>query len=249
MDWGSLVGLILGLTAIILGQWLEGGRLDTLFQPAALMIVLGGTLGAVLLQNGRINLLRGFKMLRHAFIPHTSFYPALIETIQTWSNTARLEGFIQLERFLGTESDPFITTGLRQVIEGVNPQKIRNLLDIHIASYERDQRLAIKVWDAAGGYAPTIGILGAVLGLIHVMENLNNPSQLGSGIAVAFIATIYGVGLANLIFLPIANKLKQHLQIEIIKREMLADAMICIAQGEHPQLIKDRMRCHWHWDH
>lgn len=248
MDWGSLAGLILGLIAIILGQWIEGGQLASLIQPAAIIVVLGGTLCAVLLQNGLPNMVRGIRMLRRAFVPHTDFYPELTATIHAWSTTARMEGFLKLDRHINAHPDPFIAKGLQLVMDGIELQKIRDILDIDINSYERDQRMAIKVWEAAGGYAPTMGILGAVLGLIHIMENLTDPELLGKGVAVAFVATIYGVGLANLVFLPIANKLKQHLQIEILKREMLADAFLCIKQGEHPMLIKERMSSYWHQD-
>ena len=245
MDWGSLTGLLMGLAAIVLGQWIEGGQLGSLFQPAALVIVLGGTLGSVMLQSGMQSLLRGLRMLRLAFTPAGDFYIALLETIQTWSMTARMEGFLRLERFIDAHPDPFIAKGLRMVVDGVALETMQEILEIDIASYERDQRHAIKVWEAAGGYAPTIGILGAVLGLIRVMENLADPALLGSGIAVAFVATIYGVGLANLVCLPIANKIKQHVQREILKREMLAQAFLSISRGENLQLIRERLSSHW----
>jgi chemotaxis protein MotA len=249
MDWGSLAGLVLGLIAIILGQWVEGGQIGSLIQPAPLVIVVGGTFGAVLLQNGLGNLVRGVLLLRSAFLPQIDFYPALTSTIHSWSTTARIEGFLKLDGHINNYPDPFIAKGLRLIVDGVEDQKIRDILDIDITSYEREQRHAIKVWDAAGGYAPTIGILGAVLGLIHVMENLSDPLMLGKGIAVAFVSTLYGVGLANLVFIPIANKLKGHLQIEILKREMLADAFLCIKQGEHSNLIQERMSSYWHQGH
>ncbi len=161
------------------------------------------------------------------------------------SLTARMEGFLKLERFIDTDPDPFIVKGLRLVVDGVAQDTMQEILEIDISSYERDQRHAIKVWEAAGGYAPTIGILGAVLGLIRVMENLADPTLLGSGIAVAFVATIYGVGLANLICLPIANKIKQHVQHEVLKREMLAQAFVSIGRGENLLLIRERLSSHW----
>ena len=249
MDWGSLSGLILGLLAIAAGQWLEGGQLTFLLQVPALLIVIGGTLSAVLLQNGVRNLLKGLQLLRRAFLPYSDFYPQLRSTIQIWSNTARMEGFLKLERHIAADADPFIAKGLRLVVDGVDTRKTREILDIDINSYEREQRLAIKVWEAAGGYAPTMGILGAVLGLTNITTNLNDPGLLGEGIAIAFVSTLYGVGLANLVFLPIANKLKQHLQIEILKREMLADAFICIKEGENRNLINERMSSYWQADH
>ncbi len=245
MDWGSLAGLLMALGAIVLGQWLEGGQLGSLFQPAALTVVVGGTVGSVLLQSGLPSLMRGLRMLGLAFTPASEFYPALLETIQTWSATARIEGFLQLERFIDAHPDPFIAKGLRLVVDGVDRDAMQDILNIDISSYERDQYQAIKVWEAAGGYAPTIGILGAVLGLIRVMENLADPALLGSGIAVAFVATIYGVGLANLICLPIANKIKQHVRNEVLKREMLAQAFVSISHGENLKLIRERLSSHW----
>jgi len=246
MDWGSLIGLVLGLLAILFGQMLLGGHILSILQPSALIIVLGGTFSAVLLQNGFVNLMRGLRLLRRAFKPYDDFYSELINTIQAWSSTARLNGFLKLDHMISDHPDPFITKGLRLVVDGIEPAKIREILDIDINSFEREQNLVIKVWDAAGGYAPTMGILGAVLGLTNIMENISQPALLGQGIAIAFVSTIYGVGLANLIFLPIANKLKQHLQIEILKREMLAHAFLSIRQGEHPGLIKERMSSYWH---
>ncbi len=249
MDWGSLIGLVLGLLAILFGQMLLGGHILSILQPSALIIVLGGTFSAVLLQNGFVNLMRGLRLLRRAFKPYDDFYSELISTIQAWSSTARLNGFLKLDHMISDHPDPFITKGLRLVVDGIEPAKIREILDIDINSFEREQNLVIKVWDAAGGYAPTMGILGAVLGLTNIMENISQPALLGQGIAIAFVSTIYGVGLANLIFLPIANKLKQHLQIEILKREMLAHAFLSIRQGEHPSLIQERMSSYWHQNH
>ncbi len=245
MDWGSLVGLVLALAAIAGGQWVEGGKFSALFQPAALLIVLGGTLGAVLLQSGAATLWRGLILAQKAFAPQPPFYEALIASIRNWSKTARTDGFLQLERHITSQRDPFVTKGMRMIVDGVDAQTVRNILDTDIDSYEQWERQSIRVWEAAGGYAPTIGILGAVLGLMRVMDNLGEPALLGSGIAVAFVATIYGVGLANLVCLPIANKLKKQLHLEVLKRSMVAEAMVSIAQGENSRVIEERMNSHW----
>ncbi len=245
MDWGSLAGLAFGLLAIVLGQTLEGGSIASIVQPSSLIVVLGGTISAVLLQNGIPNLLAGIRLLNRAFKPYDDFYAELKRSIHSWNATARVEGFLKLDNLISDVPDPFIAKGLRLVVDGVDVQKMREILDIDINSYEREQHLAIKIWEAAGGYAPTMGILGAVLGLTNVMENISSPDLLGQGIATAFVSTIYGVGLANLIFLPIANKLKQHLQLELLKREMLADAFLSIREGEHPKLIEERMSSYW----
>ena len=241
MDWGSVAGLALALIGVLLGQVLEGGRIGSLVQPAAFSIVMIGTLGAVLLQSGLENFVRGMRMARLAFLIPDDDSDRLMRDVTTWSATARREGLLSLERYLGAQTEPFIEKGLRLVIDGIEPYKLRETLEIAIGAYETEQRLAVKVWESAGGYAPTVGILGAVLGLIHVMENLSDPARLGSGIAVAFVATIYGVGFANLVFLPIGGKLKMLVNREVMKREMLADAFGCIATGDNPRLIEERM--------
>ena len=241
MDWGSVAGLVLALTGVLAGQLLEGGRVGSLVQPAAFSIVMIGTLGAVLLQSGLDNFKRGMRMTRHAFLLPLDDSAQLMHDVTMWSATARREGLLSLERYLTPQMDPFIERGLRLVIDGIEPYKLRETLEIAINIYEVRQRQAVRVWESAGGYAPTVGILGAVLGLIHVMENLSDPSQLGSGIAVAFVATIYGVGFANLVFLPIGGKLKAMVARDVMKREMLADAFGCIASGDNPRLIEERM--------
>lgn len=246
MDWGSVAGLALGLLALFLGQSLEGGSIHSIFQPASIIIVLGGTFSAVLLQNGLRNLISAIRLLNRAFKPYDDFFVELTRTIHNWNSTARIEGFLKLDNLISDQPDPFIAKGLRLVVDGVEINKMKDILDIDINSFEREQLYAIKIWEAAGGYAPTMGILGAVLGLTNIMENITSPNLLGQGIATAFVSTIYGVGFANLIFLPISNKLKQHLQQDLLKREMLADAFCCIRAGEHPALIEERMSSYWH---
>lgn len=245
MDWGSVAGLVLAAVGILGGQLLEGGHLGSLLQPAAFVIVAAGTLGAVLLQSGLVNFLRGARMAGWVFRPPPLEHEALLREIGIWSFTARREGLLSLERFMERAEDPFVAKGLRLLVDGIDPAKLREILEVEISTYEMQRRQALKIWEAAGGYAPTIGILGAVLGLIHVMENLSDPSKLGAGIAVAFVATIYGVGLANLLFLPIANKLKTALSQQVLRLEMLTDAFSGIAQGDNPRLIDERMRSYF----
>lgn len=241
MDWGSLIGIALAIGGLLIGQMLEGGKLGSLIQPAAFIIVIVGTIGAVILQSGWQNFMRGVRMAGNVFVPKDDDFPSLIRDISGWSVIARREGLLALERMIDGIADPFIQHGLRLIVDGVDPTKVREVLELEIDAYEAKQRLAIKIWESAGGYAPTIGILGAVLGLIHVMENLSDPARLGSGIAVAFVATIYGVGFANLVFLPIAGKLKALVARDVFRHEMLADAFAGIAAGENPRLIEERM--------
>jgi chemotaxis protein MotA len=241
VDWASVGGIALGLAGILVGQLLEGGHIASLLQPAAFAIVVVGTAGAVLLQSGLPTFLRGLKMLRWIFQPPKNTLRVAPQEIALWSTTARREGLLSLERTMNQVRHPFLVKGLRLIVDGMDPYKVRDILDIDIATYERKERQAVKIWEAAGGYAPTVGILGAVLGLIHVMENLSDPGRLGSGIAVAFVATIYGVGFANLLFIPIANKLKGIVAEEVSRREMLADVFVAIASGDNARVIEERM--------
>jgi len=241
MDWGSISGLVLALFSILIGQAVEGGRIGSLLQPAAFIVVVFGTLGAVLLQSKPKNFFRAISMLRQVFVAPTDDRSILARRIALWGAVARKEGIMKLEPYLQTEKDPIIQKGLRLMIDGIPPQTIKDICKNDLDQFESSQRNAIKIWDSAGGYSPTIGILGAVLGLIHVMENLSDPNMLGSGIAVAFVATIYGVGLANMVFIPIANKLKYIMQIEITRREMLLEALTSIANGEHSIMIEERL--------
>lgn len=241
MDWGSLIGLMLALVGIVTGQILEGGHVGSLIQPAAFVIVVSGTIGAVLLQSQIPIFLRGIKMLRWIIFPPLDNRQLMAHEINMWSVTARREGFLSLESHMQSTRDSFISKGLRLVIDGIEPIKLREILEADISVYEAQERHAVKIWEAAGGYAPTIGILGAVLGLIHVMENLSDPNKLGSGIAVAFVATIYGVGLANLVFLPIGNKLKFIVSQEVNRREILAEVFFDIAIGGNARVIEERV--------
>ena len=241
MDWSSLIGLMLALAGIVFGQILEGGHVGSLVQPAAFVIVISGTIGAVLLQSKIPIFLRGIKMLRWIIFPPLDNRQLMAHEINVWSVTARREGFLSLESHMQSTRDSFVSKGLRMIIDGVEPAKLREILEADISLYEVQERYAVKIWEAAGGYAPTIGILGAVLGLIHVMENLSDPSKLGSGIAVAFVATIYGVGLANIVFLPISNKLKFIVGQEVGRREVLAEVFVDIAIGGNACVIEERV--------
>ena len=244
MDWGSLAGIALALIGILFGQAIEGGKVDSLLQPAAFFIVFFGTVGAVLLQTKPKAFILGVSLSKRIFKPPVDDRCALARRTNAWSVAVRKNGVIGLNKFLNQETEPFIQKGLQMIIAGTNADKVREVCAIDIHFYEVQQRNAIKIWDAAGGYAPTIGILGAVIGLIHVMENLSDPNLLGSGIAVAFVATIYGVALANILFLPIANKLKAHLQHEMMRREMLLNAWVSIVVGDNPKLVEERLEAY-----
>lgn len=241
MDILSLVGLLIAIAAIVGGQWLEGGYLGSLVQAAAFFIVVGGTLGAVMLQSRLPVFARGVRMVRWVFRPPGCDYRGLIARVVHWSNLARRGGLLALEPQVKLETADYERKGLQLLIDGAEPAMLREILERDIDTYDESHRSSIRVWEAAGGYAPTIGIIGAVLGLIHVMENLTEPSKLGAGISVAFVATIYGVGIANLVFLPVANKLKGIVARETKRREMLIDGLVCVANGENPRVIQGKL--------
>ncbi len=242
MDKISVFGLLLGLVAIVGGQVLEGGHVASLAQPTALLIVLGGTMGAVMLQSPYAIFVRGIRMVSWVWYPPVVDYAQLISQVTTWSHIARREGLLALENAMNQIKDDFTRKGLQLLVDGAEPERLREVLEVEINTFEEQMKLSARIWEAAGGYSPTIGIMGAVLGLIHVMENLSDPSKLGAGIAVAFVATIYGVGLANLVFLPMANKLKAHINRQIVRREMIVDGLLGIANGDNPRIIESRLQ-------
>jgi len=241
LDWASVAGVLLALAGIVVGQSLEGGKLGSLLQPAAFAIVVIGTFGAVMLQTRFKTFLRGVRMLRLVFAPPADTRAVLARDINAWNLAARRDGLLSLERYMLSSKDQFNTKGLRLIVDGINPDKLRQILDTEITAYETEERQAVRIWESAAGYSPTIGILGAVLGLIHVMENLTDPSKLGSGIAVAFVSTIYGVGLANLFFYPIANKLKAIVTQAVHQQEIAAAVFYDIATGDHTRVIDERI--------
>lgn len=242
MDFSSIIGIAIALITVFGVQALDGGNPGSLIQFTAFAMVLGGTLGAVLLQSPMRQFVLGMKMSRWVFVPPPLDAAALVEHIAIWSAAARKEGFLALDSHIDGIDDPFVKKALQLVVDGTEPLVLKRVLEVEIDTFDDLHRQGAKVWEAAGGYAPTIGILGAVMGLIQVMENLSDPTHLGAGIAVAFVATIYGVGLANLAFLPVANKLKTLIARQVLMREMLVDGLVGIAKGENPRLIAGRLR-------
>ena len=241
MDRTSLIGLALGVAAIVGGQLLEGGELSSLLQLAAFTIVVGGTLGAVMLQSTPPVFLAGVRLASWALRPPRTDFRETLDQLVLWGNTARRGGLLALESLIESVSDAYTRKGMQLLVDGAEPHVLRAALDLEIDTWEDFHRQAARVWEAAGGYAPTIGIIGAVMGLIQVMSHLSDPTKLGGGIAVAFVATIYGVGSANLVFLPIANKLKSVIAREVRLKEMIADGFAAIASGENPRTIELRL--------
>ncbi len=246
MDILSIVGVIVGLGAVLLGIVLDGGEISSLFNAPALIIVFGGTLGATLLQFPTAVFIKSIKMFGWILLPKSVNLKLQINKIIKWSVLARKEGLLGLENEMPREKDPFSQKGLQLLVDGNEPEVIRDTLELELDCREHSDLQAARMYEAMGGYAPTIGILGAVMGLIHVMQNLTNPELLGQGIATAFVATIYGVGSANLIFLPVANKLKTHIFTASQARELMVEGIICIAEGENPRNIELKLNGYMH---
>lgn len=228
--------------AIVGGNLLEGGHVAALMNGPAAVIVLGGTLGAVLLQTPFNSFRRGMYMLLWVFAPPRIALEEGIESIIKWSQIARKEGLLGLEAMLDIEPDPYARKGLQLLVDGTDPDGIRDVLEVDLETQESRDLRAARMFESMGGYSPTIGIIGAVMGLIHVMENLADPTQLGQGIAVAFVATIYGVAFANLLALPIGNKLKHIVQRQSRYREMILEGLLSIAEGENPRSIEMKLQ-------
>jgi len=242
VDVVALVGAVVAFAAILLGNALEGGEVAALLDAPALIIVLGGTLGAVVLQTPALRLVRACHLSRWVLLPPTSDYEHDVENFSEWSKTARREGLLGLENIADEMPSSFRKRGLEMVVDGAEPVLIRRLLEADSKTRIDSDLAAAQVFKSMGGYAPTIGILGAVIGLIQVMGNLADPSQLGQGIATAFVATIYGVGLANLLFLPVADRLRTIILESSRADDLYIEGLVAIAEGEHPQTISMRLR-------
>lgn len=241
LDYLTLIGVTLAVGAIVGGNMLEGGRIAALLQLTAFVIVAGGTLGAVLVQTPLKDFLLAMRRLRWMVAAPRFARETLMQRALVWSRVARRDGLLALEKQTDAEPDPFVRKGLSLLVDGVEPEEIRAIMEVEIDSKLASETRAARVFEAMGGYSPTIGILGAVLGLIHVMKNLSDPDALGAGIAVAFVATIYGVGFANLFFLPIANKLKAIYGDQMQYQEMVVDGVVMIADGENPRAIQSKL--------
>ena len=238
MDRLSIIGLFLALASLVGGSILKGAGLASLWSPAAFVIVIVGTIASILLHTSPAIFRHAFRIVRWVVQPPASDRQALIRQIVDWSNIARRQGLLGLEPQVEMQDDPFLRKGLQLVVDGVEPEAIRHMLEIELSGQEHRDLAAAKVFEGMGIYAPTLGIIGAVLGLIAVMKNLADPSKLGHGIAAAFTATIYGIASANLLFLPVAAKLKSVIAYNSREREMIIEGLIAIAHGENPRNIE-----------
>jgi chemotaxis protein MotA len=243
VDFLSVGGLALAAVAILFGALLKGAGLQALLSGAAFMIVVVGTLAAILVQTPWPVMKHALRILPWAFRPPVQDGEALVERMMEWSGAARKQGLLGLEPMLeDPELDDFLRRGLQMVVDGSEPELLRATLEVELNAREHADTRAARVFEGMGVYAPTLGIIGAVLGLISTMQNLADPGKLGPGIAAAFVATVYGIGLANLVFLPLANKLKTVAQGQSQAREMMIEGLIGIAQGDNPRGIEMKLR-------
>lgn len=241
MDKLSIAGLIVAILAVYTGFALDGGHLSALFELPAFIIVFGGTLGAVMLQSSMMQFTHAISLLKWVFSPPIYDIETGINDIVSWATKARESGYLALEDTALEIEDTYTQKGLNLLVDGVELENLQQALELDLDIYREHSLRSANVYEAMGGYSPTIGILGAVLGLIHAMSNLTAPDLLGQGIATAFIATIYGVGFANLFYLPIANKLRTIIHQQTMYREMVCEGLISIANGENPHAIENKL--------
>ncbi|CAB3964946.1 flagellar motor protein MotA [Burkholderia aenigmatica] len=241
MDLLTLAGVVLGGAAIVFGFALEGGHFSMLFQFEALVIVLGGTLGAVMIQNTWARFFDAVKQLRLAFVSAREVDRKNLSDLLEWGDRAKLDGLLAFESMDVSGIHPFARRGLELLANGVSTAVLEDALQRELDAYERSRLAAARVWQQAGGYAPTFGILGSVLGLVQVTSHILEPAQLGPGIAVAFIATLYGLAFANLVFLPLYGKLRAQIDSELRFRKLYLDGLLAISRKESPHTIETRL--------
>jgi len=241
MDLIALLGLIIGIGAIIAGNIVEGGTTAHLAQAAAAIIVFGGTTGATILSFPFKDIVNAFLGLKFIFFSRNLNFDETVETILDLLVVARKRGLLALQEEIGRIDDPFLKRGITYVVDGLSPGIIKESLYQEISAYEDTIKRAARVYDSAGGFAPTIGIIGAILGLIHVLKNVADPSKIGIGIATAFVATIYGVGSANLIFIPMAKRITNKLEDEILLMELMVEGILGIEAGINPYFLRAKL--------
>ncbi len=241
MDKATLGGLVLAVGGIMLGLMLEGGNLSQVLQPTAALIVFGGTLGAVLIQYPLPVARSALRRLVQVFVEPAQNAQSTIELLVKYANQARREGIISLDKELATIDEPFLHRALMLAVDGTEPQELRKIMELDLDNKEEQEEKIPQLFESAGGFSPTIGIIGAVLGLIQVMQHLDKIDEVGKGIAVAFVATLYGVGAANLILLPVAGKLKIRIRDEQIIREMTLEGVVSILEGMNPRMLEAKL--------
>lgn len=246
MDITTLIGLLIGIAGLVGGYLWDGGHLNSLFIPSAMLIVFGGTFGAVIISFPASQLKNLGSALKMAFVEPRRNPHRVIDELIEMATVARREGVLALEQRAQETANPFMKEGLLMVVDGTDPELTRQILELEMDAREHTHESYTKIFEAAGGYAPTMGIIGTVMGLIHVLGNLADPNSLGPAIAVAFTATLYGVFSANVIYLPIASKIKIRSAEEISELELMLEGILALQAGENPQLIKKKLTSFLH---
>jgi chemotaxis protein MotA len=244
VDITTIGGIIGAISLILLGQTLEGGHVGSIVQATAALIVFGGTFGSVAVSFPLKDIVRGMKLAKLAFTSPKNDVEDLVKQIVELAGVARRDGVLALEQRLPSIQDDFLRRAVGFIVDGVDSTVTRDALETEIFHHFESDTVGAKIFEAAGGYGPTIGIIGAVLGLIHVMENLNDPSKLGGGIATAFVATVYGVGAANILFLPMATKIKRKLVLQKERRTLIAEGVLSIQAGLNPRVLEEKIRAY-----
>ncbi|MGB0468047.1 MAG: flagellar motor protein [Pontibacterium sp.] len=242
MDPMTILGIFAALGAVIGGHYLDGGLLNQLVNLPAALIVFGGTVAAAAVQTPKNEFMRAIKLLGWAFGGRRYDYNEGIQQVVSWCALVRSHGLLALEKPLDQQTDVFVKNGLQMLIDGHNGEEIRSSMSTEMITIEQTDLRAARVIESMGGYAPTLGIIGAVLGLIQVMSHLKSPDDLGAGIALAFVATVYGVGIANLLLIPLANKIKGLVLSRYNYQEMMLEGLSAIAQGQSPRVIQQRLQ-------
>jgi chemotaxis protein MotA len=241
MDIGTIVGLLVAAGAILLGLLLEGGKIGQILQPTAALIVFGGTFGAIMIQFPVGVVLSAVRSLMTIFFVPKSDPLGMIQEIVTIAHKARREGIVSLDRDLDKIQNPYMKKALMLAVDGTEPGELRKMMELEMEKQGEHEDNIPKVFESAGGFSPTIGIIGAILGLIQVMQHLDNIDEVGRGIAVAFVATVYGVGAANVLLLPAAGKLRIRIREEQVVREMMLEGVISILEGMNPRMIETKL--------
>lgn len=241
MDTGSLIGTLLALAGILMGLLLEGGHIGQILQPTAAMIVFGGTAGAVMLQFPLETVLAAARRLFHVFFYRAETGKAAVRQLVGFANKARRNGIVSLDQDLDMIRDPFLKQAIMLAVDGTEPSELRRIMELQIDNQSEIEEKIPAVFESAGGFSPTIGIIGAVLGLIQVMQHLDHIDEVGRGIAVAFVATIYGVAAANLFFLPAAGKLRLRVREEQTLKEMILEGVVSILEGMNPRILEIKL--------
>jgi len=241
MDIATLIGLLLGFAGLLGGFLLEGGHLGMLLVETAAMIVFGGTFGAVILSFTMEEIKTVPYFLKMIFVDKKIDYLTVLDSLVETADKARREGLLSLESQLGEIGNPFLARGLQLVIDGTDPELTRNMLEMEIEAFEKKEKVGFEVFMSAGGFAPTMGIIGTVMGLVHVLSNVAEPDKLAGAIAVAFLATLYGVGSANVLWIPFATKIKGKSEKEVLLMELVLEGILSIQAGENPRVIREKL--------